>query len=310
MTASDRSSDRATEPGTNHLATVPHTANSGADGGGQLAVSNWLRVGRGRLAEMGMSLTDRDWAMLSSLDQLHCLTTPQLERLHCPVPAFTPLAAARTARRHLTHLHNQGLVERLARRIGGERMGSASFVYRLSPLGARLLKHPTRRRSREPSLSHLTHVLAVSELVVQLHEVARTDAVELLTVETEPACWRPIVAAHGGQVLLKPDLRVALAVRDRELHWFVEQDNASEHRPVLSRKCEVYLQAWRDGRVTAELGVFPRVLWVVPDEHRAAVMQLVIDQLPGAPVGMFLVTTSDQALTSLSGGDGSSGGHS
>jgi hypothetical protein len=238
---------------------------------------------------------------VQSLEQLHFLTTRQVERLHLSPDRYTPLSSIRTTRYLLTRLHDLGLVERLQRRVGGVRAGSASFIYGLSPLGARLLHHSTRRRSQEPSLTHLAHVLSVSELIVRLHEAARGDHLELLDVQAEPDCWRPIVAPHGGRILLKPDLRLTLGVGEHELHWFVEIDRGSEHRPVLLKKCNVYVQAWRDGREGATVGVFPRVLWVVPDQPRADVMQSVSTGVSGAPAGLFMVATEADAIEALTG---------
>jgi hypothetical protein len=127
--------------------------------------------------------------------------------------------------------------------------------------------------------------------------------VEVIEVQGEPDCWRSITAPHGGRLLLKPDLRLTVGVGDRELHWFVEQDNNSEHRPVLTRKCQAYLQAWRDATEQTTSGVFPRVLWVVPDEIRAAVMHSVIGGLKDAPADMFIVATTERAMPVLCGAD-------
>jgi hypothetical protein len=146
-------------------------------------------------------------------------------------------------------------------------------------------------------------VLAVAELGVRLYEAERARQVDDLEIETEPDCWRPIVAPHGGRSLLKPDLRIAVGKGDQELHWFVEQDNASEHAPVLIRKCQSYRQAWDDGRIAAELGVFPRVLWVVPDERRAAFVQGAIERTAGLPAGMFEVATTEEAIGVLIGAE-------
>jgi hypothetical protein len=301
---SARGGEPVDESGRDHLDHPSNILSSGADGSRGGSSAKPSRVSRWRLAELKSALTDRDWAIVRSLEQLHFLTTRQLERLHCPSDSFTQLSAARTTRRQMIGLHQYGLVERLERRIGGLRAGSASFVYRLSPLGARLLNHPSRRRSREPSLLHLTHVLAVAELVVRLHESARAEAeVEVIEVQGEPDCWRSITAPHGGRLLLKPDLRLTVGVGDRELHWFVEQDNNSEHRPVLTRKCQAYLQAWRDATEQTTSGVFPRVLWVVPDEIRAAVMHSVIGGLKDAPADMFIVATTERAMPVLCGAD-------
>src|ERR1039458_319034 len=159
MSLSDRTSGRVDEPRPSRLARGQKQANSGGDGGGMLAFSV-ARVGRRQLAKVRAGLSDRDLAILLSLAALHFLTTRQVERLHFPVGELTPLAASRSSRRVLARLHESGLVERLERRIGGVRAGSASYVLTLSALGARLLQADSRRRSRGPSLAPPDPVLA------------------------------------------------------------------------------------------------------------------------------------------------------
>jgi hypothetical protein len=144
-------------------------------------------------------------------------------------------------------------------------------------------------------------VLDVAELVVQLHEHARTSAgtIELLSVETEPDCWRNFVGHYGSRTILKPDLRVTLGISEHELHWFIELDRATEHRAALVRKVTTYVAAWRDGGEEVQAGVFPRVLWAVPDDHRAEVIAEVCATTSGVPEGMFAVSLTDQAVVTL-----------
>jgi hypothetical protein len=238
--------------------------------------------------------------VLRSVAALHFVTTHQVERLHFHGIGLSPQWAARGARQTLARLHGHKLLDRLERRIGGVRAGSASFVYALSRAGSRLLHDSNRRRSREPSLAHLAHVLDVAELVVRLHERVRTGGdIDLLDVETEPACWRSFIDAKGRQRTLKPDLRATLGVGTLELHWFLELDRSTEHRPALVRKIQAYLSAWEDEGEQTRAGVFPRVLWVVPDAKRAEVIGQVCDSLNAIPVGMFEVATTDRAVAAL-----------
>jgi hypothetical protein len=57
--------------------------------------------------------------------------------------------------------------------------------------------------------------------------------------------------------------------------------------------------AWRDGGEEVRAGVFPRVLWVVPDDRRAEVIAEVCASTSGVPEGMFAVSVTDQAVTVL-----------
>lgn len=263
--------------------------------------------GRRQLARLRTRLSDRDLGVLRSLAALKYATSRQIERLHFRDSDRTPLAASRAANRCLTRLHDLHLLDRLERRVGGTHAGSASFVWLLAPAGKRLVGESDRRRSRDPSLAHLAHILDVAELVVRLHEHTRASdgAIELLAVETEPDCWRSFVGHYGSRVMLKPDLRVTAGVDDHELHWFVELDRGTEHRAALTRKISAYVAAWRDGGEEVRAGVFPRVLWVVPDDRRAEVMIEVCATTSGVPEGMFLAATTELAvavLTALSAG--------
>jgi len=161
----------------------------------------------------------------------------------------------------------------------------------------------TRRRAREPSLAHLDHVLAVAEVVISLTEHTRENAeVDLQTVIGEPGCWRRFVGSNGASVHLKPDLRLTVRAGEHELHWFIEIDRGSEHRPVLMRKLLTYVDAWKDGTEQTEQGVFPRVLWSVPDRERIEVLTTLIEGEPRLPNGMFVITTSERAAQVLAGG--------
>lgn len=302
MSLSDRLSSRVVEESRNDLVGATAHANTGADDSRTAAPI--LRGGRRALGQLRASLSDRDLAVLRSVAALHFVTTKQLERLHFHDAHATSLAAARAARRVLARLHDLHLLDRLERRVGGVRAGSASFVWLLTSLGFRLLGDDKRRRSREPSLVHLSHVLAVAELVVQLHERSRATDVELLSVEPEPTCWRAFVGHHGAQALLKPDLRLTLGIGEHELHWFVELDRATEYRSALTRKLGTYVMAWRDGGEQTRAGVFPRVLWVVPDEARGEAIAIVWQSMDSVPDGMFQAVTTDRAVDVLSGTGG------
>lgn len=297
MSASGRRSRHVAEQSQNNLVDAIETAINEGD---SYAAAIASRFGHRQLAELREQMSDRDLAVLRSVAALHFVSTRNVERLHFHGLGLTPQSAARSCRRTLTRLHELKLLDRLERRIGGVRAGSAAFVYALSRVGSRLLGDSNRRWSREPSLAHLAHVLEVAELVVRLHERARDGGdIDLVDVETEPECWRTFIDSKGRQRTLKPDLRATLGVGVNELHWFVELDRATEHRPALMRKIQAYLGAWEDEDEQTRAGVFPRVLWVVPDGKRAEVIRQVYDNLSGVPVGMFEVATTDRSITAL-----------
>lgn len=245
-------------------------------------------------------LSRRELAVLGSLGAYRYLTTRQVERLHFTGTARSALAATRAAHRTVARLRDQGLVGPLKRRIGGRQAGSAVFIWRLTPAGARVAGLDTGSwRSPEPGLAHLAHTLDVAEVAVRLHECARTRAVEIIAVETEPDCWRRYVTGARQRAWLKPDLRLTVRVPGHELHWFVEVDRGSEHRRVLQRKIALYLGAWRDGGEQARAGVFPRVAWIVPNPPRAAAVKALCASSSGVPAGLFVVTVRANAIDAL-----------
>src|SRR6185437_1483838 len=112
------------------------------------------------------------------------------------------------------------------------------------------------------------HVLAVAELYVRLVEACREYAADLLAFYAEPACWRRFTGAGGEPVTLKPDAYVRVGVGDIERSAFVEVDLSTESPTTLHRKCLAFIAYWRAGLEQQHRGVFPAVLWLVPDERR------------------------------------------
>jgi hypothetical protein len=128
--------------------------------------------------------------------------------------------------------------------------------------------------------------------------------VELLTHQTEPACWRPYLGPHGALETLKPDFYAVTASGEFEDSWFIEVDRGTESLPTLLGKCRQYQRYWQTGREQAERGVFPAVLWVVPDDARARVLVRGIRQAYGADQELFRVTTAAGFTTAVVGDAG------
>lgn len=265
-------------------------------------MSRLAPVGRRRLGQIEAGLSDRDRSIMRSVASLRLISAKQLEALHFAEHA-TPLSAARSCRRVLERLATLRVLARLDRRVGGVRAGSAGFVYRLGPVGDRLVRAGRpRHRAAEPSLTFVDHTLAVAQVAVDLSSAARTGDFELLTLEVEPACWREIPTPFARPEMLKPDLFVAVGVGDYEYRRFVEVDRGTEHLPAIKRKCAAYERYYRAGEEQHRHGVFPKVIWSVPDATRA---RLVLSALPRADGGeaLFAVTTSAELVSVLCGGE-------
>lgn len=252
------------------------------------------------IASLIESLSERDLAILESLRTHRALTTVLIRRLHFPIGGepreagtgkshATEMAAAVATIRVLTRLESRRLITRLQRRIGGVRAGSTGIVWQLGAAGERLLRaqhgDPARRRYSEPSPAFIAHTLAAAGLAIQLQELARQGAIELLRLEAEPEAWRTFLSAHGARQWLKPDLFAITADGDYENHVFIEADNATEHMPVIVRKALQYQQYANTGIHQQEHGLFPAVVWVVPGKKRQAAVRAAL--------------TSEQRLQSL-----------
>jgi hypothetical protein len=251
-----------------------------------------------RLADLAASLSERDRQVLATLGRVRVATAAQLERLH-----FTDVTR-RQSRQVLTSLSDRRLVARLPRVVGGQRAGSAGYVYTLDLAGLRLVR-PGRAwaaRTWPVGTPFLAHSLAVTALYVELVEHERAGRLQVQAFTTEPGSWRRFHGPGGGRVVLKPDGIVVVRLGGYEDRWFIEVDRGTESRPTIARKCEVYRRYWQSGTEQARTGVFPRVLWIAPDQARADALVSVCAQQPAEAWRLFVVTTSAEAVTRLAQG--------
>lgn len=249
-----------------------------------------------------LDLSERDRAVLMAVDTHGLLTSGQLERLLFNDRHASPVATRRRCQAVLRRLSDLGLLERLHRRQGGHRAGSAGFTYRLSTQGRRATGHEGRGARQQPSEHQTLHLLACAEVSVQIREAERLGQIGSLTVTHEPETWRRFVGPHGSIEVIKPDLLAELVTSNGwELRWFIEVDRATEHLPTVIRKCSQYQRYWHTGAEPHP--VFPRVLWSVPDQGRADAITKAIARTPSLAADLFRVATADQTLRVLAGQD-------
>ncbi len=246
------------------------------------------------------TLSERDEAIIRSVEDYRYMSSGQLELLHFSDQASQP-TAARTCRRVLSRLTKLGLLWQLERRIGGVRAGSASYVYGLGALGYRILHEGSPPRQNEPSTQFLDHTLAITGLAVDLHVQERSGSLELLEVATEPKCWRPFTVGLESSETLKPDLFVSLRSGGYEYHWFVEVDLATHSAASVLRKCAIYQKYWQTGIEQDRSGVFPKVLWVTPYTRRQALIRRSISASRQLHPDLFQVCSREAAVACLTG---------
>lgn len=255
-----------------------------------------------RLAELDQRLSDRERSVLDSLRRLRLASGDQLDRLH-----FTD-TDSRQRRRVLAGLVERSLLARLPRAIGGVRAGSAGYIYALGRAGQRLTDGTGPAGGRierpwTPGLPFLAHSLAVSEVYVRLIEASRRRYLDVLTYVTEPRTWRRFIGAGGGRSVLKPDAYLLSASGDFEDRWFIEVDRATESPATLDAKLRTYRQYWRSGlEQPRHRGVFPKVLYLVPNDARLAVVKAAIGRQPAETEALFAACRFDQAVERIAQG--------
>lgn len=257
-------------------------------------------ISRNELRRIASQLSDRDWSILRFIRRHHYANTTQIRRQFFRGHASIP-AAARACARVLDRLYQRRIVGRLERRVGGIMHGSSSYVWCLDVIGDRLSRQPSdpRWRPYEPSVAFLDHTLAITETHVQLSEAESASAFELRDIAIEAEAWRDFVTPGGTRTVLKPDLKITVGIDDYLDHWYLEVDRGSESLPVLMRKCRSYDHYRRTGRAQAEHGVFPRVLWMLPDTRRVERLRAAIDAEQNLPAKMFVCTTRDLLIETL-----------
>lgn len=256
------------------------------------------------LVELARCLSDRDRQVLELVGSHRFLTTGQLT-------AFTfhhhttNQSAARICRRVLSRLERWGLLQRPVRRVGGLQAGSAASVWMLTTTGQRLRNLRTGLgavgRIREPGEGFIRHYLAIADTHLALVEAARAKRLELLKVEIEPAAWRRYTSLSGSQTVLKPDLYAVTASGEFEDHWFIEVDRATESIPTLIKHCRQYEAYRHSGTEQAESGLFPLVLWVVPDEPRAAKLRQALALSRDLDNALFRIVTPERLIAVITG---------
>jgi hypothetical protein len=264
---------------------------------------NGRRTGSKGLRLLDNDLSGRDRAIIGQVAELRLMSTRQIEAVHFNIENHrSALSASRTGRRVLAGLTSDRLLIRLDRRVGGIRAGSSGFIYGLGPVGHRVMALDTPRpRFREPTPTFVEHTLAIAQVVVDLTIAARNDVLEILSMQSEPRCWRQW-SGLGGRMFLRPDLYISLGVGELEYRWFVEVDCGSEHLPALIRKCHLYGAYYQSGKEQTQGDVFPRVCWLMPDAQRTRRLTQAISEDPQLDGRLFVVCTNEQSISELVGG--------
>jgi len=255
-----------------------------------------------RLFRIAAEMSELDWTVLSFISAVRLATGKQLGRRFWRAAREGDSAEARAARRALARLARHRVLDPLPRRIGGKRAGSAAIVFRVGVAGVKLLAQRgfQPRRLDAPGALYVAHTLACTELVVELHEADQAGELECIEVQSEPTCWRGFLGPGAARLVLKPDLFVRVGAGSAsEDRWMVEIDLATEASGTLRTKAARYVAHYRSGSEQAEHGVYPRVLWAVPNEHRSGQVKDALRSLPDEATRLFTVCLLGEAVAFL-----------
>lgn len=255
-------------------------------------------------------LSDRDRAVLRSVDNHQFLTARHIETLH--FDSVAPDARGRITRRALARLRDLRILDTLDRRIGGMRAGSQGLIYHVGVAGDRLIERRGRRSGRlryEPSARFLAHRLAVADAHVALVEADREARIDLADSAVEPAAWRTFTGLGAARRTLKPDLYAETATDDDLVRaWFLEVDLGTEHIPTLLTKCREY-EAYRQTGIEQDRhGAFPLVIWSLthPDpakaERRRQALKEAIAADARLPSALFRIVAPNSVLPLIQNG--------
>ena len=263
------------------------------------------RIGRAQLQAIAERLDATDRELLALLAAHRYATTRQLAQITELSGQYgSARSALRQTSRRLRRQHGLGLVDHLARRIGGTRAGSAGYVWYLTAAGQRLTSEGegrgVRRRSQEPSALFLAHTLAITQARVVIEQAIHAVGGHLARLRTEPACWRSWLRLGGALGWLKPDLEAITATdTGAEDHWLLEVDLDTEHPARLLAKCHDYQAHLASGTFQAQHGYYPQVVWLLTNQARAGRLteQIAADQT--LTPELFKITAAPEQLAAL-----------
>lgn len=257
-------------------------------------------------------LSDRDRAILRSVDQHQFLSARQIEILH--FDTIAPTARSRITRRVLSRLRGLRLLSTLDRQIGGTAAGSDALIHHLDVTGARILTaEDSGRRDRRlrypPTARFVRHRLAVADTHIGFIAAHRSQLIELVDSAIEPACWRTFTGNGSTHRTLKPDLYAETATEDELVHaWFIEIDLGTESIPTLLRKCSEY-EAYRQSGIEQDRhGSFPLVVWSITHRDPAKAARRrhdlvsAIEKDRRLPSALFRIVAPDQLLALIQHG--------
>jgi hypothetical protein len=228
-----------------------------------------------------MFATDRDRQIVHEISRYRQLSSGQIfELLFHGAKSKTRLHDA------LKRLKKAGFISMIERRpVGGTGAGSGPVVWQLGTKGRKYFE----REKGYPYRSIHPHTLAIADAAIGLKRLERDGSIEIVGLATEPDTWQVIAGAD-----LRPDLHVELGIPSRgmSVSLWIEVDMGTERQKQLKDNLARYMHAYE--HVTeADMSVFPRILFLVPDDERLKELNSLINSGPAEAKDLFRVQRQD-----------------
>lgn len=222
------------------------------------------------------TIDERDYKVIYLVSEFKQLTSMHIREL-----LFHDLASPTPCKRTLRRLVERKYLAPMEwRLIGGMRGGSGQLVYQLGPAGWRMLRTEPYRPARAISY----HTLEVGHTYLELVRLERAGRFKISGYAVESEAW---ITVNGFDV--RPDLYVETQMPDGHMvKSNLEIDLGSEGEKQLRGKLAAYVYAFNHVDA-AQFPIWPRTVWIVPDELRARQLRRLINQLPEDEQQLFKV---------------------
>lgn len=260
------------------------------------------RLTQERMYVLRQQLTPTHTAIIKTLGIVRVASRKQLERLH--FTTGNSVTRKRMCNYTLRRMTDLGVLVRQRRFSGGIGGGSEAFYYALDRPGQAVAWPDKTSRGKYwewpyPDPAYVPHRLGVTEVYVVCRESAKAGFI-LRKYEPEPMCWRRLPMQIARRV--RPDAYVSLADEQHIYHWFIEVDMGTEWPKRIHEKLKIYHRYYQSGYEQYDLkGVFPQVLWLVPDQKRKQQIEMVICRQPLDAQKLFRVELQEDAYVVLTG---------
>lgn len=208
------------------------------------------------------------------------------------------LAMTRARNRTLRKLVDLKVLYRYPRaRLPGKQHGSTEHVYTLAAAGQRLhaktQNHPYSFRSLDRTTTHIAHTLAITELHVQLSELATQNTLQLISSLPEPYSYRQ----YGIGKVIKPDYATVYRVRHNgrlfEHAWVIEVERTRQREAATIAKLRAYEDYFEQ---LASDSLMPRVLFLCFTQSHTAHLQRLLQRNAAGSQDLFLVASNDSFM--------------